>query len=343
MIIEEVLRRIITINKQIQMTEKIKGERDRQEYIRMCNENSAKEIQNEKNFKQKFIDFDQKQTQINNKFQQTVLKDYSRRNKHKDAITNNKPAYYDRIEGEYYNYLTDKSNRMRSAWQFQKDKIEQKYNEVSRIPEMKTKMGDSSYKKFQEYQEEQKKMRLDNKNMQTQYAGLLKTQVDIKKDSKKVSEADKPNNIFIGKYKLHRNSSLPMIPGIHSNSSLTGVGDLDSFTNKFKGSRVPQEALEENRRTRNLLNSYKTSIPNAKLGKSALKNSRNTLRKSGLSTLGSTGNNRYSTFDGNSLHKVNTKTTSVNQYPPGQNFNRSNVEGHINHRVTDTFRSTLEL
>lgn len=59
-------------------------------------DNTAKEIQNEKEFKQKFIDFDKKQSKFNERFRKTVLKDYSRRNRNKEMITSEKPAYYDK-------------------------------------------------------------------------------------------------------------------------------------------------------------------------------------------------------------------------------------------------------
>ena len=241
-------------------------------------DNSAKELKNEQDFKQKFVDFDEKQSKVNEKFRNTVLKDYSRRNKHKEQITSEKPAYYDKLEGEYEHYMSDKADRMKSAWQFQKNRIEQKYKEVSGVPHEKTKMGRESFQQFQQYKEEQKRALESNRKRQNQYAELLKSQVNLKNTGKIIPQSDKPNHVYLGKYKLHKNSSLPMIPGIHSDSSLTGVGLLDTYNHKFKGTRVSQGNLEGRNKTRNLLDSFKSGIPNNKHSISGIKQSSKNLK-----------------------------------------------------------------
>mmetsp|Transcript_2034 Transcript_2034/g.1833 ORF Transcript_2034/g.1833 Transcript_2034/m.1833 type:complete len:388 (+) Transcript_2034:53-1216(+) len=328
---------------EIKKTEHMKGQRAKEDYVRMCQDNSAKEIQNEQKFKQKFIDINKKQNHINKKFQETVLKDYSSRNCEKESITASKPAYYDKLEGEYNKYMNDKEIKMKSTWKFQKDRIHEKYKKLSKNPQSKTEMGLQSYGEYKKFESEQKKEKEENKERQSIYAGLLKNQVDIKKTGKVGLEVDKPNHVYLGKYKLNKNSSLPMIPGIHSDSSLTGIGPVDSYNIKFKGkgNRASYETLEGMNKTRNLLNSYKTTIPNSKFN-SGMKLSRNTLRKSGLSTLESTdkGKSRYVTAN-NDLY------SSMKGSPEYQNLKISNLStrvnmSYLNPGVSDTFKTTFE-
>lgn len=80
-----------------------------------------------------------------------------------------------------------------------------------------TKRGEESYKEFQRFKEHEQRIKEEFKNHQSQYADFLRGQVRNKNDQTKFEEeSHKPNHIYLGKYKLHRNSSLPMVPGINS-------------------------------------------------------------------------------------------------------------------------------
>ena len=160
---------------------------------------------------------------------------------------------------------------MQSTWKFQKDKIDQKYRDLYNNSQRQTKKGEESYKELQKFHNEQKRQKEENKIRQGEYAHLLKTQVDIKNNGNKPHESDKPNHVYLGKYKLHRNSSLPMIPGIHSDSSLTGVRDLDTYNMKIKGPRGSIDLLKGANKAKNLLDSYKSTAPSLKHTNSAMR------------------------------------------------------------------------
>ena len=218
-----------------------------------------------------FKNKDQVQEMKNKKFAETVLTDYSRRRRHKEAITDNKPAYYDKLQNDFQSYLGDKESRIKDAWEFQKSRIDQKYREMNQVPTLKTKMGEESYQHFQKYQEEVAKSKSDMKDRQSTYAQMLKQQVNLKKDALKKPELDKMNTTYLGKYKLSRNASLPMIPGIHSTSSLTGMNPLQSYTHKFKGTRVSKgpnlgSSPEKISVKTGGLGRYTSDVPNSALG-----------------------------------------------------------------------------
>ena len=52
-----------------------------------------------------FVNKNQKQEFRNQKFSQTVLKENSLRRMNQDAITQDKPAYYDKLQNDFQDYL----------------------------------------------------------------------------------------------------------------------------------------------------------------------------------------------------------------------------------------------
>jgi hypothetical protein len=237
-------------------------------------DNSAIEEQNEANFKQKFIDINAKQSNFGKKFSDVVLTDYSRRKKQIDAITENKPAYYDRIENEQNHYLNDKANRLKSTWQFQKSSIDNKYRQMLDNTNNKTMMGEQSYQEFLKYQGEVQKQKDDNKRGQSEYANLLKTQVKFHNVVKQDPNKDIQGQVYLGKYKLKNNSSMPMIPGISSVSALNGLSPVKNYNMKFKG-MGPKKYLMNSSMDAINAKSYAEyhdgKLPNNKLGLSTTK------------------------------------------------------------------------
>jgi hypothetical protein len=268
----------------IKESEMIKAQRDKESYVQMCNgrcskgyynlANSAKEEKNEEDFKQKFRDIDARQSQYNKKFSDTVLTDYSRRKRHNDAITQNKPAYYDIIENEQTHYLDDKANRQRSAWQFQKNSIDQKYRQMLEDTSNKTKNGEQSYQEYLKYQSELQKQKEENRARQGEYANVLKTQVKFNNIIKQDPNKEIQGQVFLGKYKVKNNSSMPMIPGISSVSALNGLSPTKNFSLKFKGLGPKKSIMNSSMdaiNTKTLLDYYNGKLPNNKLGLSSTK------------------------------------------------------------------------
>jgi hypothetical protein len=234
-------------------------------------DNSAIEEQNEANFKQKFIDINAKQSNFGQKFSDVVLTDYSRRKKQIDAITENKPAYYDRIENEQNHYLNDKANRLKSTWQFQKSSIDNKYRQMLDNTNSKTMMGEQSYQEYLKYQGEVQKQKEDNKRGQSEYANLLKTQVKFHNGVKQDPNKDIQGQVYLGKYKLKNNSSMPMIPGISSVSALNGLSPVKNYNMKFKGMGPKKYLMNSSMDTKSFAEYHNGKLPNNKLGLSTTK------------------------------------------------------------------------
>lgn len=207
---------------QMKHMEDVKAYESKNEYKRLCNgrynrvyidiENAEREIKNEHDFKQKFIDYDSKQQKINKKFADTVLKDQSRRRRKKEAITDNQPSYVDKLAGETQKYLETKQQKLKSAYQFQKDRIMEKYKKLADLSSNKTKMGENSYKEFQKFKEAENSLKKDRKEKQSEYGKYLKGQMSIR-DNQEGNRSQ-----LVVNTKLNRNSSLPMVPGINSSS-----------------------------------------------------------------------------------------------------------------------------
>ena len=100
-----------------------------------------------------------------------------------------------------------------------KDRVNEKYKELSNKAIIITKRGEMSEQELQRYREEILKEKMENKQRQSQYADFLTTQVKSKKwEDRSIENEDM--NVSLGKYKLGRNSSVPMVPGISSVSTL---------------------------------------------------------------------------------------------------------------------------
>ena len=202
----------------------MKTSEGKNEYISMCNgketnlmalDNASREIQNEMNYKQKFIDIDNKQSQINQRFEKNVLTEEIDRVKHKETIMKDKPSYIDKLTDTSTQYLSNRKDQLKSVYEFQKDRINEKYKELSTKASTITKMGEMSEQELQKYRDEQLMAKMDNKQRQSSYADFLTTQVKSKKWDDKSNE-NQDMNMSIGKYKVSRNSSVPMVPGISS-------------------------------------------------------------------------------------------------------------------------------
>lgn len=268
----------------IKESEMIKAQRDKESYVQMCNgnyddnyfnlDNSAKEEKNEADFKQKFRDIDAKQSQYNKKFSDTVLTDYSRRRRHNDAITQNKPAYYDIIENQQTHYKEDKAKWQKSAYEFQKNSIDQKYRQMLENTYNKTKNGEQSYQEYLKYQTELQKQKEENRTRQGEYANVLKTQLKLNNVIKQDPNKQLPGQVFLGNYKVKNTSSMPMIPGISSVSALNGLSPVKNYSIKFKGLGPKKSLMNSSMdaiNTKTLLDYYNGKLPNNKLGLSSTK------------------------------------------------------------------------
>jgi len=220
--------------------------------LKSCLENAQREIKNEKDFKQKFIDFDQKQEARGRKFADTVMKSQALRNMHKETVMDHKPAYYDMIENEHTQYNQKKLSNQQSAWKFQKDQINQKYKQMSENSNNKTKMGTQSWAehlKDKEYMDNEKS---ENKARQSDYYKFLKSQINMKENKNQLNQADLAQNVFLGAYKVKKNG-VPMVPGISSVSPMVGKPFKEEST--MKRHRMSYEQLPN---TLDLVGTYKS-------------------------------------------------------------------------------------
>ena len=139
--------------------------------------------------------------------------------KQKDAITQDKPSYIDRLSDDSSKYLSNRTEQMKNVYEFQKDRINEKYKQLSTKASTVTKMGEMSEQELEKFRNQVFMEKLENKQRQSDYAQFLTTQVKSKKWEDKSLE-NEDMNASLGKYKLSRNSSVPMIPGISNASSL---------------------------------------------------------------------------------------------------------------------------
>lgn len=285
---------------QLKYLEELKRQQDREEYLRLCSgkhylnhlsiwshisinlcilvsvtltyeisENARREIKNEEDYKQKFVNFDAKTSKYQEKFSETVLKDQSQRRRHKEAITDQKPSYIDKLNEEQERYFQDKQGKLKSAYRFQKDRIDSKYRQLNQTSLNKTKMGEQSYEEFRRFKEDEERQKQEARARQSDYANALKYQVHIKENRNTINDEDVKNDTYLGKYKLHKNSSLPMIPGINSVTSFAGKG-WQTNQARLRHHRLSHERLPSTLDmaspdlTRNKLLAYKNSIPDLK-------------------------------------------------------------------------------
>lgn len=178
-------------------------------------ENAMREIKNENDFKQKFIDFDNDQKQRHQKYEKTVMVDRSNRARNQEAITEQKPSYIDKLAEDSSKYLQNKHKQIMSAYEFQKDRINEKYRGMQKA-QIVTQMGEMSAQELQKYKDHLKQMKEETKRKQTDYGSFLKTQIMQKDRQERSLDARNTTEGLPGNRTLARNSSVPMVPGICS-------------------------------------------------------------------------------------------------------------------------------
>lgn len=252
-------------------------------------------------------------------YKDTVLADKSRRRRRDEAITNQKPAYYDRIAENELKYLEEKERQMHEINHQQRSIINKKYSTISQMAANKTKQGELSAKEFRDYQDLIERQKEKSKLTQLEYKKALDSQIQ----QKSKPEFELPNS---KNQRLTRNSSMPMIPGINSHSYLSTNGDAEKYLDDHRVKVKKYLEIEDkhdfhrssfehlpttlsmkianNTRNRNQLEKFRTSAPNLHSIKPSSKWISNviavgkSLRMSAMTTLQpSQVNNRYSTFE----------------------------------------------
>mmetsp|Transcript_10760 Transcript_10760/g.12093 ORF Transcript_10760/g.12093 Transcript_10760/m.12093 type:complete len:250 (-) Transcript_10760:16-765(-) len=243
-------------------------------------------------------------------------------------------------------YFADRQQQIKSAFEFQKERINERYREISEKSTNVTKKGEMSALEFYKMKEDEWQQRRDSKVRKSQYADILKSQMGTKERRDLRDALDETDNISMGRYKLCRNSSVPMVPGISSKSTLIPKNlqnaNPDHFRRRSKNMldelnaksnyQLQHDGLPSSEelnginktRNRNTFEIFRSSVPNLNK-KLDNDNSRNTLRMSGLSTLHSNTNEKLQTLKSNMA--------------AGKQTNCLNQKSHT--RTSNTFISTV--
>ena len=155
--------------------------KEQEEYRKLFEENSQREISNEMAYKKRFSDFDRKLEAKKNQFYDVVNDNgFKREQEAKKIGSYDKYSFYD-----YYDQREkDKSKKAGelkdNSYRDMKNTIDRNYRSMNEMNRMKRVQAEKSAQELQQYLDDERQRKIDERIMQQQYRGILETQVKIK-------------------------------------------------------------------------------------------------------------------------------------------------------------------
>ena len=184
--------------------------KEQEEYRRLFEENTQREISNELAYKKKFSDFDNKLEVKKRQFFDIVNdNNYKREMEAKKIGSYDKYSFYD-----YYDQREkDKSKKAGelkdNSYKDMKNTIDRNYRSINEMNKMKRVQAEQSAQELQQYLDDEKQRRINERIMQQQYRGVLETQVKIKNQPEL-------NETIEATSEAGKTAAIYMIPGINS-------------------------------------------------------------------------------------------------------------------------------
>jgi len=192
---------------------KYEKSREQQEYQKLMEDNSNREIQNELAYKKRFEDFGIKQAKKDKDFYNIINGGEFKRNQDVQRITNvDKMSCYDYYDQREKNKLKKAGVMKEDSYKSMKDVIDQNHRNVQEMGKKRREDAQKSAQELQQYLEDEKQRKINDRVMQQEYRGILETQVKIK--NKNDLQDD-----FVGDEPARGDSSMGemyMVPGLNS-------------------------------------------------------------------------------------------------------------------------------
>lgn len=192
-------------------------EREQQEYQRLFEENAQREIANELAFKKRFQDFDKTLSKKNDKFYEIVnQKDWQRDADVRKIAAPDVVSFYDYYNNREKEKLT-KANKMKEeTYMSMKHTIEQNHRNENEQNRQKREEAKRSAQELQQYHDDEKRRKANEREMQQQYRGILESQVKIKNQAEKSNDIDFMDTASVANGGNVNTGEMFMVPGINS-------------------------------------------------------------------------------------------------------------------------------
>lgn len=201
--------------------------KEQEEYRRLFEQNAQREISNELIYKKKFSDFDNKLEAKKRQYFDIVNENNSKREMEAKKIGSyDKYSFYD-----YYDHREKEKSKKAgalkdSSYKDMKNTIDRNYRSINEMNKMKRVQAEQSAQELQQFLDDEKQRRINERMMQQQYRGVLETQVKIKShpelnETAEVTSESGKNAVF-------------MIPGINSVSQYS-----KKISNNKLGTLIP--------------------------------------------------------------------------------------------------------
>jgi len=187
--------------------------REQQEYQKLMQDNSNREIQNELAYKKRFEDFGIKQAKKDKDFYSIINGGEFKRNEDVQKITNiDKMSYYDYYDQREKNKLRKADEMKEISYKTNKNVIDQNHRNVQEMGKKRREDAQKSAHELNQYLEDERQKKINDRVMQQEYRGILETQVKIK------NQNDRQDNILAEETTGgdHSMGEMYMVPGLNS-------------------------------------------------------------------------------------------------------------------------------
>ena len=156
--------------------------REQQEYQRMFQENYQREIANEMAYKKRFQDFGRNLDRKDRQYYEIVNNNDFKRDMDVKKISGvDKMSFYDYYDQREKDKMKKAGELKESSYKDMKNTIDKNYRNIQEVGRQRREDAQRSAQELQQFLDDEKQRKANERVMQQQYRGILEAQVKIKK------------------------------------------------------------------------------------------------------------------------------------------------------------------
>lgn len=161
--------------------EKLEKLREQQEYQRLFQENSQREIANEMAYKKRFHDFGKILDKKDKQFYEIINNnDYKREMDVRKISGVDKMSFNDYYDQREKNQMKKTEELKDSSYKDMKNTIDRNYRGIQEVGRQRREDAQRSAQELQQFLDDEKQRKANEKIMQQQYRGILEAQMKMK-------------------------------------------------------------------------------------------------------------------------------------------------------------------
>lgn len=155
--------------------------KEQEEYRKLFDQNSQREIANEYAYKQRFKNYDSAIEAKKQQFYEIINNhDYKREQEAKKIGVFDKYSFYDYYDQREKDKIRKTEELKENSYKDMKNTIDRNYRSINEMGKKKRIQAEQSAQELQQFLESEKQKRANDRMMRQQYKGILDTQVRIK-------------------------------------------------------------------------------------------------------------------------------------------------------------------